>query len=621
MSGLFGYYDPSGAIPEGAFARMAAVLRQDSLLREASACESFGAIGALVRGSFPGTARVLASADGARQVLLQGAVLAIRGEEESADVERFARRLFCESLDESLLARAVGSFVAVILDRNAQTLEVVTDPNGSYPLYVAQVDDAVLFAGQQKALIATRKVVPRLDPLGAAMMLQLGWLGGETTLLEGVRLLPPGTYLRAGPSGVSQTRYFTQFFQADTQRDWDAELEHMGALLTRAVERTHRAATRIGVPVSGGLDSRTILSLSPDREHVPSFTFGNRGCRDIRFGAAIARALGSPHVSLVTDPSYLERELRLGVWLTEGEMGATHFHFLPYVEEIARHCEVVLDGIAGGNLFGGTYVNGRMLTAERQAASPENVFARVDQLPGGILPMLGSPRLPGSAFEQARKWFIEALSRSPGASAADRTMAFLHEHRTRRFSGGGPRLLRWRLDVEAPFYDSELIAEVVRLPHRWRRRDRFYAALVRKIAPVAARVRWTHSGVPLAWPFALNWSAMAAQRLATLFVEGPRRPPLVRHRDLHDFPGWMRGPLRPLVERTLLSTRALDRRLIPPDLQRRLVRDHMNGEDRSPFLGVLMSLEVFCQDFLDDFEAASTHWSRSERMRRSPFHR
>jgi asparagine synthase (glutamine-hydrolysing) len=618
MSGLFGYYDSSGCLPEDAAARMASVLRQDPRMREASAREAFGFIGALVRGSFPGTARVLVSDDGARHVLLNGAVLAIRGDEESSDVEHFARRLFCRPLEPALLARSVGSFAAAILDRDAQTLELVTDPNGSYPLYVTHADDAVLFAGQLKALLATRKLQPRLDPLGAAMMLQLGWLGGETTLVEGVRLLPPATTLRIGPTGHSQERYLTQFFEAEAQLDWDAEIERFGGLLALAVERTHRAATRIGVPVSGGLDSRTILSLSPNRERVPSFTFGNRGCRDIRFGAAIARALGSPHTAFPTDPSYLERELRLGVWLTEGEMGATHFHFLPYVEEIARSCDVVLDGIAGGNLLGGTYVNGRMLTAERQAASPESLFSRVDQLPAGILPMLGSPRLPGDAFVQARKWFVEALSRSPGANAADRTMAFLHEHRTRRFSGAGPRLLRWRVDVEAPFYDSELIAAVARLPHRWRRRDRFYAALVRKIAPAAARVRWTHSGVPLDWPFAVNWSAMAAQRLATLFVEGPRRPPLVRHRDLHDFPGWMRGPLRPLVERTLLSARALDRRLLPPDLQRRLVRDHMSGEDRSPFLGVLMALEVFCQDLLDDFSAAATHWSRSERMQRAP---
>jgi hypothetical protein len=305
------------------------------------------------------------------------------------------------------------------------------------------------------------------------------------------------------------------------------------------------------------------------------------------------------------------------VWLTEGEMGATHFHFLPYVEEIARHCDVVLDGIAGGNLLGGTYVNGRLLTADRQAASPEQLFHRLDQLPPGILPALGSPRLPGDAFEQVRKSFVEALSNSPGTSAADRTMAFLHEHRTRRFSGGGPRLLRYRLDVETPVYDSDLIAAVAHLPHRWRRRDRFYSALVRRLAPVASQVRWTHSGLPLSWPFPLHWCAMAAQRASTLFVEGPRRPPLVRHRDLHDFPGWMRGPLRPLVERTLLSARALDRHLLPPDLLRRLVRDHMSGEDRSPFLGILMSLEVFCQDFLDDFAGASAHWARSERLTRA----
>jgi asparagine synthetase B (glutamine-hydrolysing) len=616
MSGLFGYRDPSGLLPAGTEQRMAAVLRQDSRLREVGAAAPGLHVGALDRGAFGGTARVLTSDDGQRDVVVTGAVLAFEGEDDFADAEAAARRLFCAPLDRELLARAIGGFSAAILDRRAQTLELVTDRNASCPLYVAEVDEAFLFATQAKAILATGALQPRLDPVGAAMLLGLGWLGGETTLLEGVRMLPPATLLRVGPDGPVQERYAEQFFAADSERDWNTELERIGDLLARAVLRTHRATSRVGVPVSGGLDSRMILSLSPARERVPSFTFGRRGCRDLRFGTAIAERLGSPHKSYPTDPSYLERELHLGVWLTEGEMGATHFHFLPYVTEIARHCDVVLDGIAGGNLLGGTYVNGRLLTADRRSLSPDALLARCDQLPSGMLARLGSPRLPLDAFEHAHKWFVEAAAKSPGATAADRTMAFLHEHRTRRFSGGGPRLLRFRLDVEAPFYDSQLIAAVAKLPHHWRRRDRFYAALVRRTAPAAARVRWTHSGLPISWPYAVNWLAMAAQRASSTLVDTQHHPPLVKHRDLHDFANWMRGDLKPLVERTLLSSRALDRRLIPPDLMRRLVRDHMNGEDHSAFLGMLMSLEVFCQDFIDDFAGTSAHWMRSERMRR-----
>jgi hypothetical protein len=61
----------------------------------------------------------------------------------------------------------------------------------------------------------------------------------------------------------------------------------------------------------------------------------------------------------------------------------------------------------------------------------------------------------------------------------------------------------------------------------------------------------------------------------------------------------MRGVLRPWVEDTLLSERALGREYFNPDYVRDLVAEHMAGADYARKLGVLLSIELWHRLFLD----------------------
>jgi asparagine synthetase B (glutamine-hydrolysing) len=73
-------------------------------------------------------------------------------------------------------------------------------------------------------------------------------------------------------------------------------VEEFGRGSARRRSARCRSQPRVGFPISGGLDSRTILavarpSLSPS---MPGFTYGVPGCDDLRLAAKLVQARRHP---------------------------------------------------------------------------------------------------------------------------------------------------------------------------------------------------------------------------------------------------------------------------------------------------------------------------------------
>jgi asparagine synthase (glutamine-hydrolysing) len=78
---------------------------------------------------------------------------------------------------------------------------------------------------------------------------------------------------------------------------------------------------------------------------------------------------------------------------------------------------------------------------------------------------------------------------------------------------------------------------------------------------------------------------------------------------------WFRGPLRPLLEDTLLSPHCLDRGWFEPAALRATVEDHVTGRrDRARELWTLLTLELWHRAWIDGDGARPEAWSLPPRV-------
>ena len=186
-----------------------------------------------------------------------------------------------ERWGENCLDRLVGMFAFLIWDESERRLFAARDRFGVKPLYYhRRPDGALLLASEIKALHAAG--VPALpNPSAWATYLTSGLHDhSDGTFWEGIRSLPPGSALewRAG-----RTRLWHWYDLAERvgpeadPRPVEAVKEEYLALLTESVRLRFRSDVPVGINLSGGLDSSTLLGLvqavqGPESD-VKAFTY------------------------------------------------------------------------------------------------------------------------------------------------------------------------------------------------------------------------------------------------------------------------------------------------------------------------------------------------------------
>lgn len=184
------------------------------------------------------------------------------------------------------LDRFLGMFAFVIWDDEKRQLIAARDRFGVKPLYYHDTrDGTLLLASEIKALHAAG-VPAEPNPVAWASYLTAGLHDhASSTFWKDIRSLPPGHMLicenttdGAGPAKISCWYDLADRCGPETDsRPADAVDEEYLALLNDSVRLRFRADVPVGINLSGGLDSSTLLGLvqaiQGHDSDVQSFTF------------------------------------------------------------------------------------------------------------------------------------------------------------------------------------------------------------------------------------------------------------------------------------------------------------------------------------------------------------
>ncbi|WP_445221284.1 asparagine synthase (glutamine-hydrolyzing) [Bradyrhizobium sp. Pa8] len=220
---------------------------------------------------------------------------------------------------EKALQRCNGMFAIGLWDRRNRTLHLARDRMGKKPLYVARTSNAVVFASELKAIAAFPDFHEEIDPGAVAEFLSRGWLPEDQCIWRGVFKIPPGGALSIRAEDLSVCRDAAAL-QERARSWWSlADVAHAGRaalataddeqlisqacdLLKAAVADRMVADVPVGLFLSGGIDSSTVVALMQAQSARPvrTFTigFGERAFDETANAAAVARHLGTSHTEL-----------------------------------------------------------------------------------------------------------------------------------------------------------------------------------------------------------------------------------------------------------------------------------------------------------------------------------
>ncbi len=261
-----------------------------------------------------------------------------------------------------------GMFAFAVWDAVEKKLFLARDRYGIKPLYYAVVDNVLLFASEQKAIITYPRLKRELDLEALVEYFSFQNIFTDRTFLKNVRLFPPATWasisLDKGTGSLSFRKYWDFMFKEPESPVAEEEyIEELDRLFRQAVKRQLVSDVDVGAYLSGGMDSGSITALAAQEiPYIKSFTCGfdlssASGIEvtyDERSGAEYMSYLfKTEHYEMVLKSGDMERIMPMMAWhIEEPRVGQSYPNY--YVAQLAsKFVKVVLAGTGGDELFGG----------------------------------------------------------------------------------------------------------------------------------------------------------------------------------------------------------------------------------------------------------------------------
>jgi asparagine synthase (glutamine-hydrolysing) len=373
-------------------------------------------------------------------------------------VERYRRE------GEQAFAHFNGLHSGVLVDRATRRTVVFNDRHGLDRIYYGETRDGLYFASEAKALLQAVPEFRTLNAEGVADLVAFGCVLGDRTLFRGIRSLPAGS-LSVYENGRRREQRYIRY--ADLERlepmspgDFDAAFDEA---FQATIREQFQAPSKIGLSLTGGVDSRLILAYKPElASETISYTFSgpDGDIRDVRVAAAVASACGLSHETIRLEQDFFDDFDSIAdqtVWTTDGNFGISGAHEL-YLNEKARTLAPIrLSGVFGGELLRG------VSTLQRQS----------------LWPSLLDPAFLTHVREAEDRWTI-------GAGHVVTRAAFT-ETPTSLF--GSLAACRSQVTLRAPYLDNRVVALAYRSPAACRTSPMWALERISRRCPRLGRLR------------------------------------------------------------------------------------------------------------------------------------
>lgn len=293
--------------------------------------------------------RLTVERDERRVILRIGDVWLDAGEDRGRRVPTPAEMLDCWKTDGAEgMKRFDGCWSLVACDLTNETALILTDRFNSNPIYWSKVGTNWTIGSTVQSAALARSLPVVLDRVAIFQFMHFTRMFGTRTLVEGVQITRPGSWLELGQGPVKGGKWFS-FDYAPESRTVDYWADSMADAFQTAA-RNVLAPGNTSLLLSGGLDSRLVLaSLDQPVECVHVNAFSNL---EAKTALTLAEAHGSPFDLSLRPLDHYAEIVRQGTAIGSASHNFHHAHCLGLLQMPANR--TVIHGWVPEVYFRGT---------------------------------------------------------------------------------------------------------------------------------------------------------------------------------------------------------------------------------------------------------------------------
>jgi len=467
------------------------------------------------------------------------------------------------------MRRLNGSFCFTIYDEDKGKIIVGNDRYGSRNVFYTLNSDRLIFSSEIKSILKDPLIHPKLNVDAIGEFFTFSYLLGNKTFFEGINLLPPASILLYDSDGdkVKITPYWDfEFYQRRKPGgSLDYYFKRFEELMERAVERRMRDKDKIGVFLSGGLDSRLIAGFAKkiaDRtnKELISFTFGTKGCWQEKIAKQVADKLGIDNRFYEIPSDFIARYADEIIYKGDGCIRIRDTHFISLLRKVRLEVDTVLVGAFCDTVFG-AHLHKEILRISNKGELIGYLLSRytVKQI-AEHLPKIFSQKLRNDLERKVKKNFVETAKILPCHSYSE-------------------------------------------IAHYWdlRQRGRRYILPLSNYITLA-EIPWEQTGFPpdTQGPSLLlsKLRRRAGSEMKRFIERISGGNILFQNLDYRGYTYWLRTGSREYVERSLLEN--ADQNIFNQEYVRKIMDDHMNcRKDHNQLICDLLNMKLLVDKFCE----------------------
>jgi asparagine synthase (glutamine-hydrolysing) len=255
-----------------------------------------------------------------------------------------------------------GIFAFAIWDIENKNLFLARDHMGVKPLYYYWDRERFIFASEVKAILE-HDIERKLNMDSFNKYMRVLYVPEPETMIQGIQKLSPGSWINLNGTRLELEKYFEPKLNRERINFEDAKRK-VHDVVTKGIQRQLVADVPVGVYLSGGIDSSTVLAaVSKVKSNVKTFSIGfdledneekEKFNRDFELAEASAKHFGADHHPLKISVKDVADSLEDVIGSIDDPISNPTAIPMSHLSKFAKkEVTVVLTGNGGDELFGG----------------------------------------------------------------------------------------------------------------------------------------------------------------------------------------------------------------------------------------------------------------------------